>query len=104
MPIDSEDPTDIENYRLYELHLMKAWQAALALHRCVECARIDFIQSVELIARREGWDIVGPQPEDENQPVPVVSPDGIARQCRKCQTEPPEGAVRFFKRGTGELN
>jgi hypothetical protein len=81
--------------------LEAVWKDALKLHGCVECARVGLAQQIRLMARAADWDIVGDQGED-GDPVPEEH-NGIRRTCPSCQTSPPEGAIRFFKHGTDEL-
>ncbi len=55
-----------------ECDLEAAWQLALKLHGCVECARVDFIQRLRFMAMNKNNEIMGPVtlPLDEKQEPP----------------------------------
>ena len=101
MRLEVNDPALMPLYERQERALEAAFEAGLQLHGCVECARLDLVQRLRLMARTAEQEIVGPQGE-EGDPVPEER-NGIRRTCATCQTPPPADAIRFFKHGTDEL-
>jgi hypothetical protein len=88
-------------YKRQERTLEAAFEAALTLYGCVECARLDLAQRLRLMARTAEQEMTGPQGKEDDL-VPEER-TGIRRTCPSCQTPPPEGTMRFFKHGTDAL-
>lgn len=64
--------------------LKTAWETALGLYGCVDCARLDLIHRLNLMAFAKGQEIMGPQGD---APPRRIGPDGIRLTCDLCEAE-----------------
>ena len=107
--MDINDPDFMPLWKDMEKSLEVAWQAALRVCGCVECARLELVQRLRGMAGEKNTDIIGIDWLNENSmkedqsAEPPMEKDGIRRICEQCQNPPPEGSIQFFKHGTDEL-
>ena len=107
--LDVNDPKFLPLWQEMEKSLETAWQAALKVMGCVECARLELVQRLRACAEEQRTEIIGIDWINENSmkedqsAEPPMEKDGISRVCKNCQEPPPVGAIRFFKHGPDEL-
>jgi hypothetical protein len=105
--LDVNDPKFLPLWQEMEKSLDVAWQAALKVIGCVECARVELVQRLRGNAEAKNIEIMGGVDWVNDDSASIedapMEKDGISRVCKNYQEPPPEGAIRFFKHGTDEL-
>jgi hypothetical protein len=87
-----KDEKQLDLYTRAMASFKELWEAELALHRCVRCARNEIAEWLEGSAGAARWEIIvdwanensvkeNPLPDDTEAPM---ERNGIFRQCKYC--------------------